>query len=151
MRVHLDGRSLATGDDFDCITNLQDVISTGGFMDLPSLVQVPNGAVYGTCDISARLLNQDAANCRLRLTSLDSQSVALSSTAQLGAHIVDGLEVCTNLVPPIRWTLLKCYTNIVSPDALHFESGWTEVVREVDAALLPQGTSYFFRLRRTWK
>jgi hypothetical protein len=149
-RVHVDGRYLVTGKDFDCVTNLHEVVSAGGFLDLPSLVQVPDGAVYGTCDISARQLNQDAANCRLRVASIDSPSIVLSTTAQMGAHIIDDLEVCTNLAPPIRWTLLKSYTNVVSPDATHFESGWTEVVREIDASLLPEGTSHFFRLKRTW-
>jgi hypothetical protein len=150
VRVHVDGRYLATGREFDCVTNLHEVVWAGGFLDLPSLVQVPDGAVYGTCDISARLLNEDAANCRLRMVSIDSPSIVLASTAQMGAHIIDDLEVRTNLAPPIRWTLLKSYTNVVSPDVTHFESGWTEVVREVEASLLPEGTSHFFRLKRTW-
>jgi hypothetical protein len=68
----------------------------------------------------------------------------------MGAHVIDDLEVRPNLAPPVRWTLLKSYTNVVSPDATHFESGWTEVVREVEASLLPEGTSHFFRLKRTW-
>jgi hypothetical protein len=148
--VHVDGRYLATGRDFDCVTNLHEVVSAGGFLDLPSLVQVPDRAVYGTCDISVRLINQDAADCRLRVASIDSPSIVLSSTAQMGARIIDDLELCTNLAAPVRWTLLNSSTNVVSPDVTYFISGWTELVREVDPSLLPEGRSHFFRLKRTW-
>jgi hypothetical protein len=87
------------GRTSNCVTNLHEVVATGGFLDLPPLVQVPDGAIYGTCDIAARLLNQDAANCRLRVASMDSPSIVLSSTAQMGDHIIDDLEFCTNLDP----------------------------------------------------
>jgi len=40
----------ATGD-FDCVTNLPDVIGGGGYVALPNLHQASNGVVYGTCEI----------------------------------------------------------------------------------------------------
>ena len=87
LRAHVDGCYLVTGRNFDCVTNLHEVVSAGGFLDLPSLVQVPDGAVYGTCDISARLLNQDAANCRLRVASVDSSSIVLRCSVSPSTEI----------------------------------------------------------------
>jgi hypothetical protein len=50
-RIHVDGRYTQTRYDFDCVTNLQEVVAGGGYVDLPPLTQASNGVVYGTCDI----------------------------------------------------------------------------------------------------
>ncbi len=51
VRIHVDGRYTQPAGDFDCVTNLPDVIASGGYVDLPNLSQVTNGVVYGTCEI----------------------------------------------------------------------------------------------------
>jgi hypothetical protein len=149
VRIHVDGRYVAGAADYNCITNLHEVVAVGGFLQLPNLTNLPDGAVYGTCDITARFLNMEPANCRLRITGVSERSVALAATAQLGAHIIDDLEISTNLAFGKDWTLVKSYTNHVSPDAAHFDAGWTEIAREFDPSVLPVGAQ-FFRLKRTW-
>jgi hypothetical protein len=51
VRIHVDGRYIQPATDFDCVTNLQEVIASGGYVNLPTLNQASNGVVYGTCDI----------------------------------------------------------------------------------------------------
>ena len=149
-RVHVDGRFVQGATDFDCVTNLQTVTAGGGFVQLPNLNQVPDGAVYGTCQIAARFLNTDPANCRLRIASVQGQTVLLTATAQLATHIVDELQVSTNLASPTGWMVVRSDTNYVSPDTNQFAAGWTEISRELDPSVLPPGDSRFFRLKRTW-
>jgi hypothetical protein len=149
-RIHVDGRYVAGAADFDCITNLHEVVAGGGFLQLPNLTNLPGGAVYGSCDIAARFLNTEPAHCRLRITGVSERSVAMAATAQLGAHIIDDLEVRTNLASGNDWTLVKSYTNYVSPEAAHFDAGWTEIAREFDPSVLPATGAQFFRLKRTW-
>jgi uncharacterized short protein YbdD (DUF466 family) len=60
------------------------------------------------------------------------------------------LEVTANLGSAGAWTFVQSYTNYVSPDAAHFDTGWTELAREFDPAQLPMSEAHFFRLRRTW-
>jgi len=103
-----------------------------------------------TCDLDARFLDTNAANCRLRLGPVSDGSVVLLASAQLGTRIIDDLEVSTRLGSSAEWKLLKSYTNYVSPDAAHFEAGWTELEREFDRSLLPESGAHFFRLKRTW-
>jgi len=148
-RVHVDGRHVTGGGDFDCVTNLEAVAAGGGFVQLPNLNQAGDGTVYGTCDISMRLLDTDSANCRLRIGSSPPGVVALNAAAQLGTHIVDELQVSTNLASP-TWQVVRSYTNYVSPDAAHFDTGWTEIERALDPSALPAGDTHFFRIRRTW-
>jgi len=119
-------------------------------VSLPSLSQVPDGAVYGTCDLAPRFLDTDPANCILRLASMSDGLIVLMARAQLGTRIVDELEVSTELGSSTAWTPLKSYTNYVSPDAAHFEAGWTELAREFDSSLLPASGAHFFRLKRAW-
>jgi hypothetical protein len=149
-RIHVDGRYVAGATDFNCVTNLQEVIAAGGFVDLPFLSQVPDGAVYGTCDLAARFLDVDPAYCRLRLVSASNDSIVLVASAQLGTHIVDNLEASTDLGSSAAWTLLKSYTNYISPDTVRFDTGWTEIARDVELSRLPAAGAQFFRLKRTW-
>ncbi|MEI6781657.1 MAG: hypothetical protein WCQ21_12145, partial [Verrucomicrobiota bacterium] len=51
VRLHIDGRYTQPTGDFDCVTNLLAVIAGGGYVALPSLNQVSNGVIYGTCEI----------------------------------------------------------------------------------------------------
>lgn len=149
-RVRLDGHYVAGASDFDCITNLQEVVAAGGFLELPALISVPDRAVYGTCDISARFLNTEPANCRLRFSRMSEANLELLATAQLGVHIIDDLEVSTNLNSGTDWVSVQSYPNYVRPDVVHFEAGWTELPREVDRSRLPAAGPLFFRLKRTW-
>jgi len=57
VRVRIDSRYTSGGLGYDCTTNLGLVIAGGGFMNLPALANLTNGAVYGTCEI----LSQNAS------------------------------------------------------------------------------------------
>jgi hypothetical protein len=149
-RIHVDGRYVQGGADFDCVTNLQTVVAGGGFVELPALHQVPDGEVYGTCDVAARFWNTNSSSCHLRPASVSERSAVLMATAQVGTHLIDALEVNTNLGSSAEWTLVRSYTNYVSPDATHFDTGWTELAREFDPARLPVSDAHFFRIKRIW-
>jgi hypothetical protein len=149
-RIHVDGRYVEGAADFDCVTNLQEVVAGGGFVDLPPLVQVPDGTCYGTCDIASRFLDAEPGHCLLRLATLEDRAIVLMATAQLGTHIIDDLETSTNLASGTEWIVLRSYTNDVSPDVAHFDAGWKEVPRDFDPSLLAPSQARFFRLKRTW-
>ena len=51
VRLHVAGKYLSPSTDYDCTTNLGQVIAGGGYVVLPNLVGLTNGAVYGTCEI----------------------------------------------------------------------------------------------------
>ncbi|HOW66774.1 MAG TPA: M20/M25/M40 family metallo-hydrolase [Candidatus Paceibacterota bacterium] len=149
-RIRVDGRYTTGATDFDRVVNIREVVAGGGFVDLPSLNQVPDGMVYGTCDLVARFLDTESAHCTLRLASVSDQSIVLMADAQVGAQVVDDLEVSTDLDSNTAWERLKFYTNYVTPEAAHFEAGWTAIERELDRSLFPESGARFFRLKRTW-
>ncbi len=55
-KIHCDGAYTPTGQPFDTIENIRDVITNGGFVDLPGVKNVPNRQVYGTCDVSCKIV-----------------------------------------------------------------------------------------------
>lgn len=148
-RIHVDGRYIKSAADFDCVTNLEAVIAEGGLVQLPNLNEVPDGTVYGTCDVSTRFLDASAANCHLRIASVRPEAIFLLANAQLGAHLLDELLVSTNL-SSAAWMPVQTQTNYISPDAAHFENGWTEIVYRLDTSALPASAMHFFELKRTW-
>jgi hypothetical protein len=150
VRVHVEGRYAQDSGDFDCITNLAKLATVGGFLRLPSIADVPAGAVYGTCDLSVRSLDREPRHCALRTASMSERSISIVAPAQLGARTIDTLEISTNLAVGTAWTPVMSYTNDVRLDAAHFDSGWTEVVHEFERSMLPPSGSHFFRIRRTW-
>ena len=149
-KVHVDGRYVEAGSDFDCVADLREIIGGGRFVDLPRLQHVTNGTAYGTCDLAVRQLNQDPSRCQIRVVAWQDGSLVIMATAQLGSHVVDVLEASSDLGPNAVWRPVKTYTTYVRPDPAHFESGWTEVAHECKASLLPESASRFMRLKRTW-
>lgn len=149
-RVRLEGRYTASGQDYEQIADLRDVVAAGGFLEIPSLRNVPGGTVYGSCEVSSRLRDERPEGCLLRLVSVGPDSASLATSAQPGTRIIDVLEVATRLAPDAAWTAVKSYTNTVRADVASFESGWTEVVHDFGRSRLPPAEEHFFRVRRNW-
>lgn len=149
-RVYLAHIRVGGEAGFDRVIDVRDVVAAGGFVDLPSLVGVPDGMVYGTCDIAARFLETSPKSYRLRISGVGERTVSLLATAQMGTHIIDDLEVRTSLSGTMDWTHVQSFTNYVSPDVAHFEAGWTEIPRDIATEWLPAAEAQYFRLKRTW-
>lgn len=96
------------------------------------------------------LANRRRAFTLIALLAVVAIIALVAATAQLGAHIIDALEVRTSLASSTEWMTVKSYTNYVRPDAAHFDAGWTEIVRELDLSVLPASDTRYFRLKRTW-
>lgn len=149
-RVHVDGRYTATSNDFDCVTNLRNVVEAGGYLDLPALAGVSNGVVYGTCDLTTRFVDTDSTHCILRMASVSPTQTLLAASTQLGVRVCDTVEVSTNLLQADGWVVLTAFTNDVLPDLTTFDAGWSNMARSVDTTALTNSADAFFRLRRDW-
>ncbi|MBA4387599.1 MAG: hypothetical protein C0404_06430 [Verrucomicrobia bacterium] len=150
VRVHLDGRYVATSNDFDCVTNLQALVDSGGWLDLPALATVTNGVVYGTCDIADRLVGVAPSNCVIRIAFMGGTSVVVAASAQIGTRISDVVEVNTNLMSGAGWTMFSAFTNDVPAGAGSFVSGWIDMPRVLDITSITNLPGGYFRIKRTW-
>ena len=150
-RIHIPGSYTATANDYHCVTNLRSVVDSGGYLDLPVLVNASNDVPYGTCEIASRFLDTGASNCTLQLAGMAETQVVFSTSVQLGAQIEDQIEVNTNLLQTNGWQHLTAVIYAHSPADDAFESGWTTVMQGVDSASLTNSPSFFFRLKRLWQ
>lgn len=124
VRVQVDARYASPSNAYVCVTNLRSLVAAGGYLPLPLLTNLTNGAVYGTLDIAPRLLAQDAASWGLAAASRTGDGLALDVATQVGFPVVDVLEYSTNLPAVHGWQALGSYTGSVPPTAGNFESGW---------------------------
>jgi hypothetical protein len=135
--------------NFLCVTNLRNIVTQGGYVDLPRLTNAPSGTVYGACDIAARFLDTNRTSCHLRFLSNAPPTLTLGTDGQIGVRIIDDLESCTNLAGA-NWVRVSSFTNDVLPDADSFVTGWKALTRTADTTSLPQASEHYFRLKRTW-
>jgi len=141
---------IAADGGFLCVTNLRSLAAGDGFVELPPLLNVTNGAVYGACDLAARFLDYDPARIGLRVNSITDTQVALGARTQIGARTFNEVGVTTNLLAPGSWTWFSVTTNDVAPSAANFEEGWESVPLPADVSAYPNPPALFFRLRRAW-
>ena len=147
-RVQVNGQ-FTQPTNFLCVTNLRNVVTPGGYLNLPGLSNAPAGSIYGTCEIAARLVDTNRASCHLRLLSIAGSTLELGTDAQIGGWIIDEFETCTNLAGN-NWTWMASYTNDVMPDAASFDTGWKQLTRTMDLSSLPAASQHYFRFKRTW-
>jgi hypothetical protein len=138
----------APGADFLCVTNVRQVVAQGGYVVLPTLQAFPGGT-YGTCELATRFVDTTRAGCRLRVTGQQGALLLLATDAQVGARVVDDIEVSSTL-DTASWVFLASFTNDVAPDPNSFDRGWQELARPVDLSSLTTSGTRFFRLRRNW-
>jgi hypothetical protein len=150
LRVQLSAQQTEPPVEFLCVTNLRDLVASGGYLDLPPLGPLTNGAVFGSWDLAARFLDTNAAGVTVGLPVLDAATVTLTSAVQVGAPVVDDVEVAAILGPGLDWSRATSFTNVVAPDVSNFESGWQEVSRPVEVLSLPTAPAHYFRLKRVW-
>jgi hypothetical protein len=150
VKIHVDGDYTADSSEYTCVTNLRQLIASGGFVHLPALTNLTNGAVYGTCDISSWLIATNSSNFPLRLASIDNQQLDFEMAAQAGSTIIDTLEAKTNLIDAgSEWSPFMSFTNFVPPDAKDFDSGWQTLARDAELPLTNSDAMYF-RFKRQW-
>ncbi|MGA2241783.1 MAG: M28 family metallopeptidase [Verrucomicrobiota bacterium] len=147
-RIQVNGQ-FTQPTNFLCVTNLLNVVTPGGYLDLPKLTNAAVGTVYGTCEIAGRLLDTNRASCHLRLLSIAGSTLELGTDAQISGRIIDEFEICTNLAGN-RWVWMVSYTNDVLPDIASFDTGWKQLTRTVDVSSLPAASEHYFRFKRTW-
>lgn len=150
VHVTVDSNATPGKTAFDCITNLAQVVSNGGFLNLPGLSAVTNGTVYGTCEIARRFVTQAASNLVLDLPQVTANTATLALPCQPGVRVVDSVEYTTNLFPAAPWVPLATFTNNPAPDAASFESGWISVGHVLDTSGPGAFPVHYFRIRRQW-
>ncbi len=149
VKVSVDSNATPNHAAFNCTTNLSQIVAGGGFLNLPGLVAVTNGTLYGTCEISRRFVSQSSSNLTFDLPLVASNSLTLSLPCQLGTRVADTIETTTNLFPAAPWLPLAAFTNAPVPDAASFESGWTNVEVNLYTSGNPSPALYF-RVKRHW-
>jgi hypothetical protein len=147
LRVTLDPQFTVDQSAFLCVTNLRDLVALGGFLELPPLVGLTNGAVYGTFDLATRFVNSSASTCVLGAPVVSRTGVELPVSAQVGAHIFDAIDRRHTLATTEFWTETASFTNHVQPTSENFETGWTVILHPLQG--LPAPTT-FYSLRRHW-
>ena len=149
VRVQVPPGYTAGSSEFNVVTNLRAVVDNGGYLDLPSLVNLTNGAVYGTCDVGCWLLATDPADFPLRMSFANQEQVGFGQTVQASAPVVDRLEASTNLTSLGGWIEVGCVTNNLSPDAQNFELGRQEVFESISQPF-SNAAAVYFRFQRRW-
>ena len=150
VKVTVDSNATPGRTAFECTTNLQQVIANGGFIPLPGLSNVPNGTVYGTCEISRRFFAEASSNLVLQMPLVVSNGATLRLPCQPGFRVEDSVETTTNLFPPAPWLTLAVFTNDPPPDAASFEEGWKPVDVALDTSGISNSPSRYFRIERRW-
>jgi hypothetical protein len=149
-RIHISGSYTATSNDFNCVTNIRSLVDSGGYLDLPTLINTRHGVPYGTCEIASRFLNTASSNCSLQIVSMAGSWIVFAASAQLGVQTEDQIEVNTNLLQTNGWQPLTSALTPIAPTDDSFESGWTTVMLETEASSLTNSQSFYFRLKRLW-
>lgn len=137
-------------DGFSLVTDLRALVAAGGFVELPELTAVPNGTIYGGCEIASRFLDQDSPSMAARISQVDETQVLLSVSVQAGAEVEDAVELSTNLADPDAWSAAGTHTNAVPVRADNFDAGRETVTLPVNLPPGPPERGLFFRIRRTW-
>ena len=150
VRVTVDSNAAPARTAFECTTNLAGIVAGGGYLNLPGLSNVPNGTVYGTCEIARRFVAQAASNLVLGLPLVTSSNATLARPCQPGVRVADAVEYTTNLFPAAPWVPLATFTSAPPPDAASFESGWTSVETVLDLSAVDGNPARYFRVRRNW-
>ena len=147
-RVQTMGAFTATGEAFLCVTNLREAMLGGGYVALPNLVGLTNGARFGLCELVARPWRTNQTDCPLTLAPLGGTGWQLVTRGQVGTYVVDRVESTPALVPGAIWTPVMTLTNRVAPDPANFESGWQPLVYPLAEG--PTEAARYYRLRRSW-
>ena len=150
VHVTVDSNATPGRTAFECTTNLAGIVAGGGFLNLPGLSNVPNGTVYGTCEVARRFVARAASNLVLGLPQVTASNATLARPCQPDVRVVDAVEFTTNLFPAAPWVPLATFTSAPPPDAASFESGWTSVTTVLDLSAVDGNPARYFRVRRNW-
>jgi hypothetical protein len=148
-RIRVDGRFTTDAGDFVCVTNLRALDAGGGFVALPALTNLTNGAVYGTCDVGGRWLAAAASNVMVALGSATGGVWTVTAPVQVGTRVADTVEASTNLLDAHGWVAVGAFTNTPLPSGTEFDDGWQALVYPC-ATPSSNAASVYMRLLRRW-
>ncbi|MBU1692917.1 MAG: Zn-dependent exopeptidase M28, partial [Verrucomicrobia bacterium] len=143
VRVVVTGQYLVGGSSFTCVTNLRDLVAAGGFLAVPSSLQVTSGAIYGSCEIR-RLGVQREPELAWDTEVLTNPVLRVEGLP--GIHAADAIEWSDTFT---NWTALATVTNLVGVNSASFNSGEYPLYPDMPAPP-PEGQPRFYRLRRRW-
>ena len=146
VRVALDPRYTVGSNAFLCATNLRALVAAGGFLALPTLTNLTNGAVYGTVEIGSSLQSLAPTSLAIAAVALETQLV-FTAAVQPGLPVVDAIETSTNVADGAGWRDAATATSDVAVTAANFSNGWDVVTRGAAVSNAP-GTAW--RIRRRW-
>ena len=142
-RVSVPGAHLDSGEDFCCVTNLRELVAAGGFLDLPGTWNVPNGTVYGTCEVRRLRVEREP---RLEWAGGGIGERVLLVEGQPGIATVDEVESTDAFA---TWAGEALITNRAAVDSVSFDSGQQPL--SLGLQEIPEGAaSRYYRLRRIW-
>ncbi len=141
--------SYAIGSNlFEVITNIRQVVAGGGYLNLPALTNLTNGAIYGSIEIGPRFLDLTSSNVALALLSVGPTQYQMSVSVQAGARVVDTLQARTNLMAGAGWFDLARYTNAPPPTLAGFTDGWETVEQAVPPGATTNSAAVYLRTLR---
>ena len=146
--VRVDGRYTVGSNNYETVTNIRQVVEGGGYLNLPTLTNLTNGAVYGTIDIGPPFLDLGSSNAVLEWASINPTQWLFSIPAQAGTRIVDTVQAKTNLLTSTDWFVCGVFTNSPPPDLTGFTSGWQTVMWPMSSTDMTNSSLYLRILRR---
>ena len=146
--VRVDDRYTVGSNSYEVVTNIRQVVEGGGYLDLPALTNLTNGAVYGTIDISPQFLDLGSSNTVLELVSINPTQLIFSMPAQAGTRIIDTVQAKTNLLIPADWFVCGVFTNSPPPDLVGFTSGWQTAEWPMSSAGITNSSALYLRTLR---
>ncbi|OGV45531.1 MAG: hypothetical protein A2X46_09175 [Lentisphaerae bacterium GWF2_57_35] len=132
---------------FLCVTNVRALAAGGGWMSLPNLARLTNGAVYGTVELLTGTVSQNPSNFPAAIRQGTNGAPVFEASAQAGCRVVDTVLASTNLLDAAGWSVFQRVTNDVPPQAANFESGWVTLSYP---ALPGSNMECYLRFERSW-
>ena len=143
VRVAVTGQYLVGGASFTCVTNLRELVAAGGFLAVPSSLQVTSGAVYGSCEIRRLGVQREP---QLALNTAVPTNPVLRVEGPPGIHVADTVEWSGTLT---NWTAMAAVTSHIAVGQCEVRQRRESVVSR-HPGLPADGQPRFYRLRRRW-
>lgn len=97
-KIHCNTNWTPGKKSFDKVVNIRDVIrDNSGYVDLPGIVNCPNGTIYGAVDVSCRFLRDPNITDMTFSSAKGTNTTILKTQIQPGSYVADTVQRSTNL------------------------------------------------------